>query len=73
MTGGCEEWPECANMGFVGPDCTCMCPTGLGGWDCTDVKASTAGRSTSRFWALGWMWITVGMFPWGIRGQSWEQ
>ncbi|XP_070181265.1 blastula protease 10-like [Littorina saxatilis] len=37
----CDVWPECDNMGYVGPDCTCMCPTGLGGYDCTEVKSST--------------------------------
>ncbi|KAK7505535.1 hypothetical protein BaRGS_00003280 [Batillaria attramentaria] len=32
----CEHWPFCDNRGYVGPDCTCMCPTGLGGADCRE-------------------------------------
>ncbi|XP_025103830.1 blastula protease 10-like isoform X1 [Pomacea canaliculata] len=38
----CRVWPECDNTGYVGPDCTCVCPTGLGGWNCREVKPSTA-------------------------------
>ncbi|XP_076464570.1 protein SpAN-like [Babylonia areolata] len=31
----------CRNQGYVGPDCTCVCPLGLRGRQCTDVIPST--------------------------------
>ncbi|XP_023931349.1 blastula protease 10 isoform X1 [Lingula anatina] len=33
----CESHIQCENGGFIGPDCNCKCPEGLGGPYCTDV------------------------------------
>ncbi|XP_041354910.1 blastula protease 10-like [Gigantopelta aegis] len=38
----CSNSIKCNNGGVVGPDCTCLCPWGLSGYNCDDVKYSTA-------------------------------
>ncbi|XP_071078925.1 protein SpAN-like [Haliotis cracherodii] len=37
----CPSSQHCNNMGFMGADCTCMCPWGLTGDTCDEVISST--------------------------------
>ncbi|XP_064623091.1 blastula protease 10-like isoform X2 [Lineus longissimus] len=40
---GCDLSKECSNHGYLGPGCQCVCPLGLTGDTCTEVKTLTAG------------------------------
>ncbi|KAL3873673.1 hypothetical protein ACJMK2_036765 [Sinanodonta woodiana] len=40
---GCTSSLECKNGGYIGPNCACICPPGLTGRTCDDVKRGTPG------------------------------
>ncbi|XP_077991871.1 blastula protease 10-like [Glandiceps talaboti] len=42
----CDNGLQCSNGGYVGLDCTCVCPRGLGGITCDDVDTETGTLST---------------------------
>ncbi|XP_046545312.1 blastula protease 10-like [Haliotis rubra] len=48
----CPSSTHCNNMGFMGADCSCMCPWGLTGDACDEVISSTAGPpgSSIKLW-----------------------
>ncbi|KAK3591809.1 hypothetical protein CHS0354_007661 [Potamilus streckersoni] len=40
---GCPARLDCKNEGYIGPNCTCVCPYALSGKKCEEVKRGTPG------------------------------
>lgn len=46
ISGHCTNRVYCRNGGFVGADCTCVCPDGLSGTDCQEVVGDPGDKLT---------------------------
>ena len=42
--GRCRTNFVCQNGGYIGPDCNCICPYGVSGFTCDEVKSSTPSK-----------------------------
>ena len=46
FSASCPVTLDCKNEGYIGPNCACICPSGLSGRDCSEVVQSNTSKST---------------------------
>jgi hypothetical protein len=47
--GHCSSFTKCNGPAYVGPQCECVCPDGLSGTHCEQVKIAKSGKTIGLF------------------------